>query len=90
MKLILANEAEFEIAYGGPVAATEYTVFYTEILDSDMDTIHETFKDPENTETLTIQYSEEQPGDTYTGYTRYCGFNIAPDGGINVTLKKQL
>lgn len=90
MKLILANASEFDIIFGGPVEATENLVFFVKIVNSDMDTIHETFKNPENTETLTISYGEESEPEVYTGYTNYCGFRVDFDSGITVTLKKNL
>lgn len=85
-----ANGISFEIEYGGPVSLTENITFLAKILNSDMDTVHNTFKDPENTRFLTLSLYEADPGEVFTGYTRYFGFSLENDGGITVTLKKNL
>lgn len=85
-----SNNVTFEIEYGGPVSFTENIVFLTKILNSDIDTVHGTFKNPENTRELTLKLYEEDPGEVFTGYTRYFGFSLENDGGITVTLKKNL
>lgn len=89
-KLVTATGIEFEIEYGGPVSFTENIVFLTKILNSDIDTVHGTFKNPENTRELTLKLYEEDPGEVFTGYTRYFGFSLENDGGITVTLKKNM
>lgn len=89
-KIITADGTEFQISYGGPVSITENVVFLVRIINSDVDSVHNTFKNPENTETLTIVLIEGDPGSQYTGYTRYCGFDVDNDGGITVILKKNL
>ena len=88
--LTTANDIVFEIEYGGAVSLTENIVFLAKILNSDMDTVHNTFKNPDNTEALTLSLYEDDPGEVFTGYTRYFGFSLENDGGITVTLKKNL
>lgn len=83
----------FTVEWAAPVDITENVVFLAKIVDSDIDTIHNTFKDPEETATLikTVEDGDNEAlVDTYTGYTRYCGFSVENDGSILVTLKKQL
>ena len=85
-----ANGMVFEIEYGGAVSFTENIVFLAKIVNSDIDTVHNTFKNPENTKSLLRCFNEDDPGEMFTGYTRYFGFSLENDGGITVTLKKNL
>lgn len=92
-KIILNNGAEFDMAFGGPVSVTENIVFLASIINSDVDTVHNAFKEPENTSVLTtylIDDPDEEDPQVYTGYIRYCGFSVEADGSILVTLKKNL
>lgn len=89
-RIVTADGTEFEISYGGPVSITENVVFLVRIVNSDIDSVHNCFKLPEKTETLTIYLTEADEGTVYTGYTRYCGFDVDGDSGITVTLKKNL
>lgn len=92
-KIILNNGSEFNMAFGGPVSITENMVFLVNIIDSDVDSVHNAFKDPENTSVLTMYLGDdptvEEP-EIYHGYTRYAGFSVGIDGSILVTLKKNL
>ena len=90
MKIITKNGNEFKIEYGGPVSITEGVVFLAKILDSSMDVVHDTFKNPDNTSVMTLYLNEDQSGEELKGYVKYTGFSIENDGGITVTLKKDL
>lgn len=89
-KIITKNGDMFSIEYGGPVSITEGIVFLAKIVDSNVDTVHNTFKDPQNTSLMTLYLSEDQPGEELIGYVKYTGFSVENDGGITVTLKKDL
>lgn len=83
----------FDIEWAAPVDATENIMFLAKILNSDIDAVHNTFKDPEETAVLLKTVEDggnEALVDTYTGYTRYCGFSLDNDGAILLTLKKQV
>ena len=90
MKIITKNGNEFKIEYGGPVSITEGVVFLAKIIDSSMDVVHDTFKNPDNTSVMTLYLNEDQPGEELKGYVKYTGFSIENDSGITVTLKKNL
>ncbi len=84
---------EFDVDWAAPVPITENIVMLIKIHGSDIDTVHNVFKDPEETSVLvkTIETGDNQTEvETYTGYTRYFGFSIETDGDIIVTLKKNL
>lgn len=96
-KLITTSGIAFEIDWAAPVGITENIVFLAKIHGSDIDTIHNTFKLPSETETLrkvidddTDDLETETEIETYTGYTRYFGFSVETDGDVIVTLKKDL
>lgn len=93
MKKLKTKTKTFEIEWAAPVPVTENITFLAKLKPEDLDIIHNTFKDPEETETLvkTLEDDEnETVFDTYVGYTRYCGFSVEIDGDIIVTLKKNL
>lgn len=83
----------FIVEWAAPVDITENIVFLAKVVDSDVDAVHSTFKNPEETAELikTVEDGDNEAlVDTYTGYTRYCGFSVENDGSILVTLKKQV
>lgn len=96
-KLITNSGIAFEIDWAAPVSITENIVFLAKIHGSDIDTIHNTFKLPSETEILKKVIDDDADGikteteiETYTGYTRYFGFSVETDGDVIVTLKKDL
>lgn len=105
-KLITTSGKEFKINWAAPVSITENIVFLTSIIDGDIDEIHNTFKNSEETAVLTkvleetiIEDSDSESQedmvsvttlDQYNNYTRYYGYEIKDDGSVIVTLKKQL
>lgn len=92
-KIVLNNDTEFQMAFGGPVSITENVVFLVNVIESDVDSVHNAFKNPENTSTLKIYFIDDDPNaipEVYTGYTRYCGFSVDNEGAILVELKKNL
>lgn len=89
-KIVLNNSQEFEIDFGAPVSVTENIVFLVKIVNSTIDEVHDAFKKRENTESLTVYLNDAAPGNTYTGYVRYCGFDVDNNGSITVTLKKEV
>lgn len=84
------NGDSFEIEFGGPVSITEGIVFLAKIINSDVDTVHNAFKDPNNTSNMVLYLGEDQLGEEMNGYVRYTGFSVENDGSIIVTLKKDL
>lgn len=98
MKKIITNGGiVFEIDWAAPVDITENIVFLVKIHGSDIDTIHNTFKQPEETKIIRKVITDDTDGisteteiETYTGYTRYFGFSVESDGDVIVTLKKDL
>ncbi len=54
------------------------------VVNSDMDTVHNTFKDPKETATLTRV--DDGIESVYTGYTAYRGFDRKVDGEIVVAI----
>ena len=93
MKLITTSGTFFNINWASPVSVTENIVFLASIIETDPDPVHNTFKNPNETSTLTVtieEYENETVVASYEGYTRYCGFSIENDGTILVTLKKNV
>lgn len=86
----------FEVEWAAPASITGFMSFLAKIHGSDIDTVHNTFKDPEETELLikTVLDSEAASGEMevgrYSDYTSYMGFYIDYDGDIVVTLNKNL
>lgn len=72
----------FRIAWDG--ISTIDGLLRIAILDADMDTVHETFKNPEETQTLTRTW--DGVDSVYSGYTAYRGFTKSVTGEIIVAL----
>lgn len=92
-KLITSSGIRFDIEWAAPASVTENIVFLAKVINSDIDTVHNTFKNPSETETLStvvMDGESEMPLATYVGYTRYFGFTIDNDGAILVQLKKNI
>lgn len=90
MQLLTTTNKSFDVEWASPVSVTENIVFLAKIINSDVDSVHNTFKDPNETGTLRLEFNPRDPVEEFTGYTRYAGFDVANDGSITVTLKKQL
>jgi len=56
-----------------------------DVVNASLDEIHNTFKDPAETETLTRV--EDGIESVYTGFTSYRGFHVEDDGAVIVTLQ---
>lgn len=81
-KLRTATGKEFDILWDG--ASTIDGALRFAVVNATLDQIHNTFKHPEETETLTrIQDGTES---VYTGFTDYRGFDKKPDGEVVVAL----
>lgn len=85
----------FDVDWAAPASITGFMSFLAKIHGSDVDTVHNTFKLPEETDLMikTIQDSESESGEMevgrYSGYTVYMGFYVDYDGDIVVTLNKK-
>lgn len=91
MRTITTNNGTiFEIEYAGPVSITENIVFLAKIINSDVDSVHNAFRNADNASHLILRLSDEDEGEEFFGYARYCGFSVDNDGGITVTLKRNV
>lgn len=77
-----ATGKEFEILWIGPSTIDGALRFA--VVNSDIDTIHNTFKRPEETETLTA--SEDGVDKVYSGYLNYRGFDKKIEGEVVVAI----
>lgn len=77
-----ATGKEFDLLWDG-VSTIDGTLRFA-VVNSDMDTIHDTFKRPKETQTLTR--IDDGIESIYTGYTDYRGFDRKVDGEIVVAL----
>ena len=83
-KLITAKNKEFDVSWLG--VSTVDGALRFEVTGSDVDTIHSTFRDPEQTAILTeVKGTTEKE---YAGYTDYRGFDKKYDGSIVVALNR--
>lgn len=83
MKILqTATGREFDILWDG-VSTIDGALRFA-VVNADLDTIHNTFKLPEETETLTR--IEDGIESVYTGYTAYRGFDRKVDGEVVVAL----
>lgn len=83
MKLLkTATGKEFDILWDG-VSTIDGTLRFA-VVNSDIDTIHDTFKRPEETEVITR--IEDGIESIYTGFTGYRGFDRKVDGEIVVAI----
>lgn len=92
-KIQTATGKEFTVYWAKPIASMDDMIFMARIRDADPEVVHEIFKDPQETSSLTVLIEKKSQSEvigTYAGYTKYLGFNIESDGGVIVTLKKQL
>ena len=93
MEKLHTKTQTFEVEWAAPASFTGNVSFLAKILNSDMETVHNTFKQPEETELLVKEFIEDElvtEVGRYEGYTKYMGFNIDYDNGIIVTLNKNL
>lgn len=77
-----ATGAEFDIIWDG--ASTIDGALRFAVVNSDLDTIHNTFKNPAACETLTR--IDDGIESVYTGFTDYRGFDKKTDGEVVVCL----
>lgn len=92
-KLVTKGGLEFQVEWAAPSSISEYSKFLAKIHGADIDVIHNTFKNSEQTEELTKiveVYEGPMVVEKYIGYTQYMGFSVQYDGDIIVTLKKDL
>lgn len=94
MEKLHTKTKTFDVDWAAPASITGFISFLAKIHGSDIDTVHNTFKDPEETVLMikTFTDSESESGemevDRYSGYTVYNGFYIDYDGDIVVTINK--
>ncbi len=79
-----ATGKEFDILWDG--VSFDYVLRFA-VVNSDMDTIHQTFRDPAETATLTR--IEDGIESVYTGFVGYRGFDKKMDGEIVVALNPE-
>lgn len=77
-----ATGKEFDLLWDG-VSTIDGSLRFA-VVNSDMDTIHDTFKDPAETAVLTRV--DDGIESVYTGYTGYRGFDRKADGEIVVAI----
>lgn len=83
MKILrTATGKEFDILWDG--ASTIDGALRFAVVNADLDTIHDTFKRPEETQTLTRIVDGIES--VYTGYTGYRGFDRKVDGEVVVAI----
>lgn len=83
--LTTATGKVFRISWVGQ-STIDYALRFC-VTDSDVDTVHETFKSPEETARLTRSFDGVQK--SYEGFTVYLGFRVADDRSIIVTLAQE-
>lgn len=81
-KIITATGKEFSISWCGP-STIDFALRFA-IPDGDMAEIFATFTNPEETATLTHVFDEHET--VFTGYTKFKGVDLKPDGEIVVAL----
>lgn len=84
MKLITAKGSEFPILWAG-VSTLDGALRFA-VVESSLDEIHNTFKDPEKTATLTQDADGVEVG--FEGFTDYRGFDKKFDGSVVVALNR--
>ena len=81
-KIRTAKGAEFPLEWDGvSMIDGALRLSFREV---DADTLHTAFRDPEATKTLTRIWDGQES--TYTGFSRYLGFNVMPNGETVVVL----
>lgn len=86
MKTLRTNTGKtLDIIWDG-VSTIDYSLRIA-VVNSDMDTIHAIFRDPDETAVLTR--IDDGIESVYTGYTGYRGFDRKTDGEIVVALEPE-
>lgn len=78
-----ATGKEFDSTWDG--VSTIDGALRFDIVNASLDEIHNTFKDPKETGTLTRDIDGIES--VYTGFTVYRGFRVDDDGAVIVTLQ---
>lgn len=87
-KLITYTGKAFEVQFAAPAEYIRPDIFMASIINSDMDYIHNTFKNSHETDVLKVFYDDDiENADIYYGFTKYLGFSISGDA-IRVSLQK--
>ena len=84
-KVITATGKEYKINWCGP-STIDFALRF-EVVENTMVEVLTTFTAPEETATLTHVFDEQET--VFTGYTKFKGVDMKPDGAIVVALLEE-
>lgn len=84
-KIITATEKEITVEWCGP-STIDFALRFS-VKNGNMTELLQIFTNPEETATLTHVFDEHET--VYTGYTKFRGVDLKPDGAIVVALMEE-